>query len=158
VSPEPASYDPEEFVYGSQSWLRLLAFKDGGLLAKGEVFEHQTLAHPTPAKHDSEPESKQVNHGNRLKQIDFAVAREVVDFTAGQDCDEAQSTRFPRCSQQNSVFTFTKTPVATAWSLRMPVTASPRGQGVESCLQPVHPDNGERSHGKGLQERSCKKV
>src|ERR1019366_4236171 len=35
VSPERASYDPEEFVDGSQPWPRLLALKDGELLAKG---------------------------------------------------------------------------------------------------------------------------
>jgi hypothetical protein len=29
VGPEPASYDQEEFVHGSQSWPRLLALKDG---------------------------------------------------------------------------------------------------------------------------------
>ena len=48
MSPEPASYDPEEFVDGSQSWPRLLAFKDGELLAKGEIFEHQTAVRPKP--------------------------------------------------------------------------------------------------------------
>src|ERR1035438_2025465 len=58
VSPEPASYDPEEFVHGSQPWPRLLALKDGELLAKGEVFEHQTAARPKPAKHGSEPEAE----------------------------------------------------------------------------------------------------
>src|SRR5664280_289562 len=91
VSPEPASYDPEEFVDGSQSWPRLLAFKDGELLAKGEVFEHQTAARPKPAKHGSEPEPKQVQHGNQV--IADRLCRppcEVVDFTAGQDCDEGQ--------------------------------------------------------------------
>ena len=51
MSPEPASYDPEEFVDGSQPWPRLLALKDGELLAKGEVFEQQTAARPKPAKH-----------------------------------------------------------------------------------------------------------
>ena len=66
MSPEPASYHPEEFVDGSQSWPRLLAFKDGELLAKGEVFEHQTAARPKPAKHGSEPEPKQVKHGNQV--------------------------------------------------------------------------------------------
>jgi hypothetical protein len=66
VSPEPASYDPEEFVDGSQPWPRLLAFKDGELLAKGEVFEHQTAARPKHAKQGSEPEPKQVKHGNRV--------------------------------------------------------------------------------------------
>src|ERR1019366_1420853 len=91
VSPEPASYDPEEFVGGSQPWPRLLALKDGELLAKGEVVEHQTAARPKPAKHDSEPEPKQVKHGNQV--IADRLCRlpcEVVDFTAGQDCDEAQ--------------------------------------------------------------------
>ena len=58
MSPEPASYDPEEFVDGSQPWPRLLALKDGELLAKGEVFEHQTAARPKPAKHGSEPEAE----------------------------------------------------------------------------------------------------
>ena len=66
MSPEPASYDPEEFVDGSQSWPRLLAFKDGELLAKGEVFEHQTATRPKPAKHGSEPEPKQVKHGHKV--------------------------------------------------------------------------------------------
>ena len=66
MSPEPASYDPEEFIDGSQSWPRLLAFKDGELLAKGEVFEHQTAVRPKPAKHGSEPEPKQVKHGNKV--------------------------------------------------------------------------------------------
>src|SRR5450756_740209 len=66
MSPEPASYDPEEFVDGSQSWPRLLALKDGELLAKGEVFEHQTAARPKPAKQGSEPEPKQVKHGNQV--------------------------------------------------------------------------------------------
>src|ERR1039458_7549541 len=91
VSPEPASYDPEEFVGGSQPWPRLLALKDGELLAKGEVFEHQTAARPKQAKHDSEPEPKQVKHGNQV--IADRLCRlpcEVVDFTAGQDCDEGQ--------------------------------------------------------------------
>jgi hypothetical protein len=36
------------------------------LLAKGEVFEHQTAARPKPAKHGSEPEPKQVKHGNQV--------------------------------------------------------------------------------------------
>ena len=91
MSPEPASYDPEEFVGGSQPWPRLLALKDGELLAKGEVFEHQTAARPKQAKHDSEPEPKQVKHGNQV--IADRLCRlpcEVVDFTAGQDCDEGQ--------------------------------------------------------------------
>jgi hypothetical protein len=91
LGPEPASYDPEEFVHGSQSWPRLLAFKDGELLAKGDVFEHQIAARPKPAKHGSEPEPKQVKHGNQV--IADRLCRlpcEVVDFTAGQDCDEAQ--------------------------------------------------------------------
>jgi hypothetical protein len=66
VSPEPASYDPEEFVDGSQPWPRLLALKDGELLAKGDVFEHQTAARPKQAKHGSEPEPKQVKHGNKV--------------------------------------------------------------------------------------------
>src|ERR1019366_5377481 len=66
VSPEPASYDPEEFVDGFQPWPRLLAFKDGELLAKGEVFEHQTAARPKQAKHGSGPEPKQVKHGNQV--------------------------------------------------------------------------------------------
>jgi hypothetical protein len=91
VSPEPASYDPEEFVDGSQPWPRLLAFKDGELLAKGEVFEHQTAARPKPAKHGSEPEPKQVKHGDQV--IADRLCRlpdEVIDFTAGQDCGEGQ--------------------------------------------------------------------
>jgi hypothetical protein len=66
VSPEPASYDPEEFVDGSQPWQRLPAFKDGELLAKGEVFEHQTAVRPKQEKHGSEPEPKQVKHGNQV--------------------------------------------------------------------------------------------
>src|ERR1019366_3472866 len=66
VSSEPASYDPEEFVDGSQRWPRLLALKDGELLAKGEIFEHQTAARPKPAKHGSQPEPKQVKHGNKV--------------------------------------------------------------------------------------------
>src|ERR1019366_6357225 len=65
-SPEPASYHPEEFVDGSQPWPRLLALKDGELLAKGEVFEQQTAARPKPAKHGSEPKPKQVKHGNKV--------------------------------------------------------------------------------------------
>jgi len=90
VNPEPASHDPEEFVHGSQSWARLLAFKDGELLAKGKVFEHQTAARPQPAKHGSEPEPKQVKHGNQVIADRLCRSpREVVDFTAGQDCDEA---------------------------------------------------------------------
>ena len=91
MSPEPASYHPEEFVDGSQPWSRLLALKDGELLAKGEIFEHQTAARPKPAKHGSEPEPKQVKHGNQV--IADRLCRlpdEVVDFTAGQDCDEGQ--------------------------------------------------------------------
>ena len=91
MSPEPASYDPEEFVHGSQPWPRLLALKDGELLAKGEVFEHQTAVRPKPAKHGSEPEPKQVQHGHQV--IAERLCRlpcEVVDFTAGQDCDEGQ--------------------------------------------------------------------
>ena len=66
MGPEPASYDPEEFVDDSQPWPRLLAFKDGELLAKGEVFERQTATRPKPAKHGSEPEPKQVKHGNKV--------------------------------------------------------------------------------------------
>jgi hypothetical protein len=66
LGPEPASYDPEKFVDGFQPWPRLLALKDGELLAKGEVFEHQTAARPKPAKHGSEPEPKQVKHGNKV--------------------------------------------------------------------------------------------
>ena len=66
MSPEPASYDPEEFVDGSQPWPRLLALKDGELLAKDEVFEQQTAVRPKPAKHGSEPEPKQVKHGNKV--------------------------------------------------------------------------------------------
>jgi hypothetical protein len=66
LGPEPASYDPEEFVDDSQPWPRLLAFKDGELLAKGEIFEHQTAARPKQAKHGSEPEPKQVKHGNKV--------------------------------------------------------------------------------------------
>jgi hypothetical protein len=96
VSPEPASYDPEEFVDGSQPWPRLLALKDGELLAKGEVFEHQTAMRPKPAKHGSEPEPKQVKHGNKI--IADRLCRlpcEVVNFTAGQDCDEGQYDYLP---------------------------------------------------------------
>ena len=66
MGPEPASYDPEKFVDGFQPWPRLLALKDGELLAKGEVFEHQTAARPKPAKHGSEPKPKQVKHGNKV--------------------------------------------------------------------------------------------
>jgi hypothetical protein len=69
----------------------LLALKDGELLAKGEVFEHQTAARPKPAKHGSEPEPKQVKQGNQV--IADRLCRlpcEVVDFTAGQDCDKGQ--------------------------------------------------------------------
>src|SRR5664280_1430332 len=43
-----------------------MALKDGELLAKGEVFEHQTATRPKPAKHGSEPEPKQVKHGNKV--------------------------------------------------------------------------------------------
>src|SRR5664279_4805216 len=92
VSPEPASYDPEEFVDDSQPWPRLLALKNGELLAKGEIFEHQTAAHPKQAKHGSEPEPKQVKHGNQV--IADRLCRlpcEVIDFTAGQDCDEGET-------------------------------------------------------------------
>src|SRR5450759_5075336 len=91
LGPEPASYDPEKLVDGSQPWPRLLALKDGELLAKGEVFEHQTAARPKPAKHGSEPEPKQVKHGNQV--IADRLCRrpcEVVDFKAGQDCDKGQ--------------------------------------------------------------------
>jgi hypothetical protein len=69
----------------------LLAFKNGELLTKGEVFEHQTAARPKQAKHGSEPEPKQGKHGNQV--IADRLCRlpcEVVDFTAGQDCDEGQ--------------------------------------------------------------------
>ena len=94
MSPEPASYHPEEFVDGSQPWPRLLALKDGELLAKGEVFEHQTAARPKPAKHGSEPEPKQVKHGNQvIADRLYRLSCEVVDFTAGQDCDEGQWRR-----------------------------------------------------------------
>ena len=72
MSPEPASHDPEEFVDGSQPWPRLLALKDGELLAKGEIFEHQTAARPKPAKHGSEPEPKQVKHGNQVIEAPLA--------------------------------------------------------------------------------------
>jgi hypothetical protein len=61
-------------------------------LAKGEIFEHQTAARPKPAKHGSQPEPKQVKHGHQV--IADRLCRlpcEVVDFTAGQDCDEGQS-------------------------------------------------------------------
>src|ERR1035437_6489874 len=44
----------EESLHGSQSWPRLLALKDGELLAKGEGFGQQTAARPQPAKHGSE--------------------------------------------------------------------------------------------------------
>ena len=91
MSPEPASYDPEEFVDDSQPWPRLLALKDGELLAKGEIFEHQTAARPKQAKNGSEPEPKQVKHGNQV--IADRLCRlpcEVIDFTAGQDCDEGE--------------------------------------------------------------------
>src|ERR1019366_2015501 len=86
----------EESLHGSQSWPRLLALKDGELLAKGEVFEQQTAARPKPAKHGSEPEPEQVKHGNQV--IADRLCRlpdEVVDFTAGQDCDEGQTTPQP---------------------------------------------------------------
>jgi hypothetical protein len=63
---EPASYHPEEFVDGSQPWPRLLALKDGELLAKGEVFEHQTAVRPKHEKHGSEPEPKQGNMATKL--------------------------------------------------------------------------------------------
>jgi hypothetical protein len=69
----------------------LLALKDGELLAKGEVFEHQTAVRPKQEKHGSQPEPKQVKHGNQV--IADRLCRlpdEVVDFKAGQDCDEAQ--------------------------------------------------------------------
>src|ERR1017187_663767 len=33
---------------------------------RGEVFEHQTAARPKPAKHGSDPEPKQVQHGNQV--------------------------------------------------------------------------------------------
>jgi hypothetical protein len=66
MSPEPARYDPEEFVDGSQSWPRLLPFEDGELLAKGEVFEHETAASPKHAKYGSKPEPKQVKHGDKV--------------------------------------------------------------------------------------------
>ena len=104
MGPEPASYDPEEFVDGSQPWPRLLALKDGELLAKGEVFEHQTAARPQPAKHGSEPEPKQVKHGNQV--IADRLCRppcEVVDFKAGQDYDEAQ-----RGTAQNNTDSMTR--------------------------------------------------
>ena len=68
----------------TQPWPRLLAFKDGELLAKDEIFEHQTAARPKPAKHGSEPEPKQVKHGNQV--IADRLCRlpcEVVDFKAG---------------------------------------------------------------------------
>jgi hypothetical protein len=79
----------------------LLAFKDGELLAKGEIFEHQTAARPKPAKHGSEPEPKQVKHGNQsYSRPTLLTACEVVDFTAGQDCDKGQSRPDPshRCT------------------------------------------------------------
>ena len=61
------------------------------LLAKGEVFEHQAAASPKPAKHGSEQEPKQVKHGNQVTADRLCrLPCEVVDFTAGQDCDEAQ--------------------------------------------------------------------
>ena len=103
MSPEPASYDPEEFVDGSQPWPRLLALKDGELLAKGEVFEHQTAARPKPAKHGSEAEPEQVKHGNQV--IADRLCRlpcEVVDCTAGQDCDEAQLLIRPNIQDSTS--------------------------------------------------------
>ena len=82
------------FVDGSQPWPRLLALKDGELLAKGKVFEHQTAARPKPAKYGSEPEPKQVKHDHQV--IADRLCRlpcEVIDFTAGQDCDEGQLPR-----------------------------------------------------------------
>jgi hypothetical protein len=75
------------FSLGHGCW----RLKCGGLLAKGEVFEHQTAARPKPAKHGSEPEPKQVKHGNKV--IAGRLCRfpcEAIDFTAGPDCDEAQ--------------------------------------------------------------------
>jgi hypothetical protein len=71
----------------------VLAFKHGELLAKGKVFEHQTAARPKSAKHGSEPkQGKHGKHGNQV--IADRLCRlpcEVIDFTAGQDCDETQS-------------------------------------------------------------------
>ena len=71
-----------------------IRLKDGELLAKGEVFEHQTAVRPKPAKHGSEPEPKQVKHGNQVRAGGLCrVPCEVVEFTAGQDCDEGQNAK-----------------------------------------------------------------
>ena len=75
---------------------RLLALKDGELLTKGEVFEHQTAVRPKPAKHGSEPEPKQVKHGNQvIADRLYRLPCEVIDFTARQDCDEGQRIASP---------------------------------------------------------------
>jgi hypothetical protein len=67
-------------------------------LAKGEVFEHQTAARPKPAKHGSEPEPKQVKHGNKgYSRPAWRLPCEVIDFKAGQDCDEAQRSVKEEC-------------------------------------------------------------
>src|ERR1019366_8859068 len=87
---------------------------DGELLAKGEVFEHQTAARPKPAKHGSEPEPKQVKHGNQV--IADRLCRlpcEVVDFTAGQDCDEGQSRKY-YSSPHHFTAIFTSLPFTTS--------------------------------------------
>ena len=72
------------------------------LLVRG-LFDHQTAARPKPAKHDSEPEPKQVKHGNQV--IADRLCRlpcEVVDFTAGQDCDEGQDIEGAQTSGNHS--------------------------------------------------------
>jgi hypothetical protein len=56
---------PHHALSGVDESSKYLPLKDGELLAKGEIFEHQTAARPKPAKHGSEPEPKQVKHGNQ---------------------------------------------------------------------------------------------
>jgi hypothetical protein len=47
--------------------IRMLALKDGELLAKGEVFEHQTAARPKPAKSTAPSQSR--NRSNMVTKL-----------------------------------------------------------------------------------------
>src|ERR1035438_6836553 len=99
---------------------------------RGEVFEHQTAARPKPAKHGSEPEPKQVKHGNQV--IADRLCRlpcEVVDFTAGQDCDEAQSEELRSSTAPSRAAEVLFWPWSVAMSSDVPYWRPPKPQSVD---------------------------
>lgn len=52
--PESSDRDPEEFVEGSRSWLRVSSLQDCALLAKSQVFEKQCTPRAKQAKNRAE--------------------------------------------------------------------------------------------------------